>query len=100
MVKVNTNKSVLVFYNMLDCINLVAMKKRNLKTVKVKLPDLLYLTIIHAFVLARHILSINMYTTILIRAFLILLFNVEYVSIYGIPLIYHNGEYRATNQLF
>jgi hypothetical protein len=85
---------------MLDCINLVAMKKRNLKTVKVKLPDLLYLTIIHAFVLARHILSINMYTTILIRAFLILLFNVEYVSIYGIPLIYHNGEYRATNQLF
>jgi hypothetical protein len=100
MVKVNANESVLVLYTTLDCINPVATEKRNLETVKVKLSDLLYLTIVHVFVLARNIISINMYTTILIRAFLILLFSVERVSIYVIPLIYHNGEYRAMSQLF
>jgi hypothetical protein len=47
------------------------MKKRNLKTVKVNIPDLLYLTIVGAFVFACNIISINMYNTILIRAFLI-----------------------------
>jgi hypothetical protein len=67
---------------------------------KVKLPDLLYLTIVHGFVLARRIISINTYTTILIRAFLILLFGVECVSIYVVPLICHNGEYRSMSQLF
>jgi hypothetical protein len=82
MVKVNANKPVLVLYNTLDCINPVATKKKNLETVKVKLLDLLYLT------------------TILIHAFLILLFSVEHVSIYVIPLICHNGEYRAMSQLF
>jgi hypothetical protein len=76
------------------------MEKRNLKTVEVKLTDLLYLTIVHAFVSTRNIISINMYTTILIRAFLILLFGVECVSIYVVPLICHNSEYRATSQLF
>jgi hypothetical protein len=76
------------------------MEKRNLEIVKVKLPDLLYLTIIYVFVLARNIISINTYTTILICAFLILLFNVECVSIYVIPLICHNSEYRVTSQLF
>jgi hypothetical protein len=100
MVKVNANEPVLVLYNILDCINPVPMEKRNLETMKVKLPDLLYLNIVHVFVLAHHIISINTYTTILIRAFLILLFNVEHVSIYVIPLICHNGEYRATSQLF
>jgi hypothetical protein len=64
---------------------------------KVKLPDPFYLTIVHAFVLARNIIIINMYTTILIRAFLILLFGVERVSIYVVPLICHNVEYRATS---
>jgi hypothetical protein len=68
--------------------------------VKVKLSDILYLIIVHVFVFTCNIISINMYTTILIRAFLILLFGVERVSIYVIPLIYHNGEYRATSQLF
>jgi hypothetical protein len=87
---------VLVFYNTLDCINLVVTEKGNLETVKVKLPDLLYLTIVHIFVLARNIISINTYITILIRDFLILLFGVERVSIYIVPLICHNGEYRAT----
>jgi hypothetical protein len=67
---------------------------------KVKLPDLLYLTIVHVFVLARNIIRINTYTTILIRAFLISLFGVECVSIYVIPLICHNFEYRATSQHF
>jgi hypothetical protein len=43
------------------------MEKRNLKTVKVKLPDLLYLAIVHIFVLAHSIISINTYTTILIH---------------------------------
>jgi hypothetical protein len=100
MVKVNTNKPVVVLYNTLDCINPVAMEKRNLKTMKVKLSDLLYLTIVHIFILAHNIISINIYTTILIRAFLILLFSVEHVSIYVVPLICHNGEYRATSQLF
>jgi hypothetical protein len=76
------------------------MEKRNLETTKVKLLDLLYLTIVHVFVLALNIISISMYTTILICAFLILLFSVEHVSIYVIPLIYHNGEYRAPSQLF
>jgi hypothetical protein len=76
------------------------MKKRNLETVKVKLLDLLYLTIVHVFVLACNIISINTYTTILIRAFLILLFSVERVSIYVVPLICHNSEYRVTSQLF
>jgi hypothetical protein len=76
------------------------MEKRNLETVKVKLPDLLYLTIVLVFVLARNIISINMYTTILMRVFLILLFGVERVSIYVVPLICHNSEYRATSQLF
>jgi hypothetical protein len=85
MVKVNANKPVLIFYNTLDCINPVTMKKRNLETVKVKLPDLLYLTIVGTFVFARNIISINTYTTILICAFLILLFGVEHVSIYVIP---------------
>jgi hypothetical protein len=33
-------------------------------------------------------------------ASLILLFSIEYVSIYAVPLICHNGEYRATSQLF
>jgi hypothetical protein len=45
MVKVNANE-LLVLYNTLGCINLVATEKRNLKTVKVKLLDLLYLTIV------------------------------------------------------
>jgi hypothetical protein len=100
MDKVNVNEPLLVLYNTLDCINLDATENRNLKTVKVKLPDLLYLIIVHVFVLARNIISINMYTTIWIRAFLILLFSVERVSIYVLPLICHNGEYRATSQLF
>jgi hypothetical protein len=100
MVKVNANEHVLVLYNTTDCINLVATEKRNLETMKVKLPDLLYLTIVHVFVLAHSIISINTYTTILIRVFLILLFGVERVSIYVVPLIYHNGEYRPTRQLF
>jgi hypothetical protein len=98
MVKVNANEPVLVLYNTLDWINPVATEKSNLETVKVKLPDLLYLTIVHVFVLTRSIISINTYTTILIRAFLILLFGVERVSIYAVPLICHNGEYRATSQ--
>jgi hypothetical protein len=105
MVKVNANELRLVFYNNhdynnLDYINPVATKKRNLETVKVKLPDLLYLTILHAFVFTHNIISLNTYTTILIRAFLILLFGVECVSIYVVPLICHNGEYRAMSLLF
>jgi hypothetical protein len=100
MVKININEPVLVLYNTLGCMNLVAMEKRNLETMKVKLPDLLYLTIVHVFVLARNIISINTYTTILIRVFLILLFGVERVSIYIVPLICDNGEYRATSQHF
>jgi hypothetical protein len=97
MVKVNANEPVLVLYNTLDSINPGAMEKRNLETVKVKLPDLLYLTIVHIFVLAHSIISINTYTTILICAFLILLFSVKRVSIYVTPLICHYGEYRTTS---
>jgi hypothetical protein len=100
MVKVNANEPVLVLYNTIDCINPVATEKRNLETMNVKLSDLLYLTIVHVFVLARRIISINTYTTILIRAFLILLFCVERVSIYVVPLICHSGEYTATSKLF
>jgi hypothetical protein len=100
MVKVNTNEPVLVLYNTLDSINPGTMEKMNLEIMKVKVSDLLYLTIIHVFVLARSIISINTYTAILICAFLILLFSVEHVSIYGVPLICHNGEYRAMSQLF
>jgi hypothetical protein len=100
MVKVNANELILVLYNTLDCINLAAMEKRNLETVKVKLLDLFYMTIVHVFVFARNIISINMYTTTLIHAFLTLLFGVERVSIYVVPLICHNGEYRTTSQLF
>jgi hypothetical protein len=48
----DTNEIVLVLYNTLDCINRVATEKRNLVTVKVKLLDLLYLTIVHVFCLA------------------------------------------------
>jgi hypothetical protein len=70
------------------------MENRNLKTVKVKLQDLLYLTIVHAFVSTCNIISINTCTTILMHTFLILSFSVEHVSIYVIPLICHNGEYR------
>jgi hypothetical protein len=100
MVKVNANEPVLVLYNTLDCINPVATEKRNIETVKVNLPYLLYLTIVHIFVLACNIISINTYTTILICAFLILLLSVEHVSTYVIPLICHNSEYRITSQLF
>jgi hypothetical protein len=100
MVKINANEPVLFLYNTLDYINPVAMEKRNVETMKVKLPDLLYLPIVHVFVLTLNIISINTYTTIMIRAFLILLFGVEHVSIYVVPLICHNGEYRATSQLF
>jgi hypothetical protein len=100
MVKVNANDPVLVMYNTRDCINPVATKKRNLETVKVKLSYLLYLTIVYVFVLAHSIISINTYTTTLICAFLILLFGVEHVSIYVVPLICHNGKYRDTSQLF
>jgi hypothetical protein len=100
MVKVIANKPVLVFYNTLDCINPVAMEKMNLETVKVKLSNLLYLTIVDVFVLPRNIISINTYTTILIHVFLILLFGVEHVSIYIVPLICHNSEYRAMSQPF
>jgi hypothetical protein len=80
-IKVNANKLVLILYNTLDCINPVATKKWNLETMKVKLTDLLYLTIVHIFVLARNIISINMYTTILICAFIILLFGIERISL-------------------
>jgi hypothetical protein len=69
------------------------MKKRNLEIMKVKLSDLLYLTIVYPFVFARNIISNNTYTTILMRAFLILVFGVECVSIYVVPLICHNSEY-------
>jgi hypothetical protein len=100
MVKVKADEPARVLYNTPSCINHVATEKRNLETVKVKLPDLLYLTIVHVFVLAHIIISINTYTTILIRAFLILLFSVKHVSIYVVPLICHNGEYRTTSQLF
>jgi hypothetical protein len=100
MVKVNTNEPILVFYNNLDGINPVATEKTNLKTLKVKLSDLLYLIIVHNFVFACNIISINMHITILIRDFLILLFDVEHVSIYVVTLICHNGEYRAMSQLF
>jgi hypothetical protein len=93
MVNVNTNEPVLILYNTLDCINPVTTEKRKLETVKVKLPDLLYLTIVYVFVFSRRIISINTYTTILILAFLILLFGVEHVSIYVVPLICHNSEY-------
>jgi hypothetical protein len=57
MVKVNTNEPILVLYNTLNCINPIAMEKRNHETVKVKLLDLLYLTIVHAFVFASNIMS-------------------------------------------
>jgi hypothetical protein len=100
MVKINANEPVLFLYNTLDYINPVAMEKRNVETMKVKLPDLLYLPIVHVFVLTLNIISINTYTTIMIRAFLILLFGVEHVPIYVVPLICHNGEYRATSELF
>jgi hypothetical protein len=91
---------VLVFYNTLDCINLVVIEKRNLETVKVKLTALLYFTIVHAFVFTHNIICINTYTTILIHDFLILMFDVECVSVYVVPLICHNSEYRSTSQLF
>jgi hypothetical protein len=65
MVKVNGNKPVLVFYDTLVYINSVATEKRNLEIMKVKLTDLLYLIIVHAFVFAYNIININMYTTIL-----------------------------------
>jgi hypothetical protein len=100
MIKVNANELILVFYNTLVCINPVAMEKRNLETMKVKLPDLLYLTIVHVFLFTRNIISINTYTTILICVFLILSFGVECISMYFVPLIYHNSEYRAMSQLF
>jgi hypothetical protein len=100
MVKVNATEPVLVLYNTLDSINTVATEKRNLETMKVKPLDHLYLTIVHVFVLACSIISINTYITILICSFIILLFSVECVSIYVIPLICNNGEYRATSQLF
>jgi hypothetical protein len=66
---------------------------------KVKLSDLLYLAIVHVFVFVYNIISINTYTTILICVFLILTFGVKHVSIYVIPLICHNSEYRVTCQL-
>jgi hypothetical protein len=91
---------ILVFYNTIYCINPVTTEKRNLEIMKVKLSDLLYLTIVHIFVLAHNIISFNEYTTILICAFLILLFGVERVSIYVVTLICHNGEYRVTRRLF
>jgi hypothetical protein len=100
MVKVNANEPILVLYNTFDGINPVAIEKRNLEIMKVNLLDLLYLTIVHVFVLTHNIIRINTYTTILIHAFLILLLGVECVSTYFVPLIYHNNEYRATSQLF
>jgi hypothetical protein len=100
MVKVNVNELVLVLYNTLDFINPVTTEKRNPETVKVKLPNLLYLIIVYVFILFRSIISINTYTTILICVFLILLFSVKRVSIYVVLLICHDGEYRAINQLF
>jgi hypothetical protein len=100
MVKINANEPIIIFYKTLDCSNPVTTKKRNLEIVKVKLSDLLYLIIVHAFVFACNIISINTYTTILIHAFIILLFDVELVSIYVIHLICHNSEYKFTSQLF
>jgi hypothetical protein len=60
----------------------------------------LCLIILQAFVFTYNIISINTYTTILICGFLLLSFDVECVSIYGISLICHNSEYRVMNQLF
>jgi hypothetical protein len=96
---VNGNEPVLVFYDTLVCINPVATEKRNMGTMKVKLPDLLYLAIVHVFVFTHNTISINTYTTVLKCPFLILTFGVKRVSIYVIPLICHNSEYRATCQL-
>jgi hypothetical protein len=45
------------------------MEKRNLKTMKVKLSDLLYLAIVYAFVFAHNIIITNTDTTILICSF-------------------------------
>jgi hypothetical protein len=53
MVKVNAIELLLFFYNTLDCINPVTTKNRNLETMKVKLSYILYLTIVHAFVLVH-----------------------------------------------
>jgi hypothetical protein len=66
----DANEHVFVLYNTLECINPVVKEKRNLETMKVNLPDLLYLAIAHVFVLAHNIISINTYTTILVRFFL------------------------------
>jgi hypothetical protein len=71
-------------------------RKKNLKTIKVKLSDLLYLAIVHAFIFTHNITINNMHTTILICAFLILMFGVKRVFINVIPLKCHNSEYRAT----
>jgi hypothetical protein len=88
MVKVNTNEPIiLVFYKTIDCINPVAMEKWNLETMKVKLSNLLYLIIVLDFVFSHNIISINTYTTNLIRAFLILSFSVERVFVYVVLLI-------------
>jgi hypothetical protein len=84
---VNGNEPVLVFYDTLVCINPVATEKRNMETMKVKLPDLLYLAIVHVFVFTHNTISINTYTTVLTCPFLILTFGVKRVSIYVIPLI-------------
>jgi hypothetical protein len=59
MVKVNANEPIHVLYNTLDCINPVATEKRNPETMKVKLLNLLYLSIVHVFALAPNIISIN-----------------------------------------
>ncbi|PUZ69250.1 hypothetical protein GQ55_2G093200 [Panicum hallii var. hallii] len=98
--KIDTNEPILVFLYTSICINPIATEKSNFKIVKVKLPYLLYLTIVCGFVLSVNIVSINTYTTILIDAFLILSFGVERVSIYVIPLVSHNSEYRTKSQLF
>jgi hypothetical protein len=100
MVKVIANESVPFFYKTLVCINPVVTEKMNLEILKVKLTYLLYFIIVHIFIFSYNIISINTSTTILIRVFLILLFSVGRLSIYVILLIYHNGEYSATSQLF
>jgi hypothetical protein len=100
-VKVNANELILLFYDIIMCINPVTMKNKNLETIKVKFLDLLYLTIVHAFVFTCNIRSFNTYTIILIHVFLILSFGVERISIYVVPLIFHIGDifsFQSNNQ--
>jgi hypothetical protein len=92
--KINAHKPILVTCHSLGPMNPSTFEYGNLESQVVELSYLLYLTIVWGL-LHVVIISINADPTILVDAFLLLMYCVKRVSIDIIGLICHHIEYGA-----